>query len=29
MHRGSLTVVLTLGVGALAIAIYLILLWLR
>jgi hypothetical protein len=29
MHRGSLTVVMTLGVGALAIAIYLILLWLR
>jgi hypothetical protein len=29
MHRGSYTLVLTVGVGALAVAIFLVLLWLR
>ena len=29
MHRGMHTLVLTAGVGALAIAIYFVLLWLR
>lgn len=29
MHRGSYTLALTIGIGALAVAIYIILLWLR
>jgi hypothetical protein len=29
MHRGSYTLVMTVGVGALAVGIFLVLLWLR